>query len=179
MYLIPPMQDDPPPEFVDAVAVHERALRPEALRLVGGDPVGHEIYQELLTDLAGHWRRLRFWGRVTHTDAAGIYLRKRLVKRTAAWRDDQVYQVEVRVLRTATPALVTVGGHSASIAFHKAAVLDGTARAGLLTLADAAVAWCHAWRRSEHRRLARLAIGGFLLVAAMIQSMSWLASTGG
>jgi hypothetical protein len=177
MYLIPPMQDDPPPEFVDAVAAHEGELRHEALRLVGGDPVGHEIYQDLLVDLAGHWRRLRFWGRLTDSDAAGVYLRKRLVKRTAAWRDDQVYEVEVRVLRTESPPLVAVGGPAASLAFHKAAVLDSTTRAGLLTLADAAVAWCHASRRSEHRRIARLAVGGFLLVATMVQSMSWLATT--
>ncbi|WIM94755.1 hypothetical protein ACTOB_006805 [Actinoplanes oblitus] len=176
MYLIPPMDDDPPPEFVDVVAAHEAELRREALRLTGGDPVGQAIYQDALTDLAGHWRRLHWWGRLTGSDAPGIYLRKRLVKRTAAWCDDQVYEVEVRVLRPPAPAWVTVGGHAASIAFHKAAVLDGTARAGLLTLADASVAWCHAWRQSEHRRIARLLIGGLLLVGGIIQCMSWLAT---
>ncbi|BCJ41580.1 hypothetical protein GCM10010168_54210 [Actinoplanes ianthinogenes] len=178
MYLIPPMQDDPPPEFVDVVAAHEDELRHEAVRLVGGNPVGHEIYQDALTDLAGHWRRLHLWGRLTHTDTPGLYLRKRLAKRTSAWREDQVYEVDVRVLRTHQPALVTVRGHATSIAFHKAAVLDGTARAGLLTLADASVAWCHAWRQSEHRRIARLVIGGLLLVGGMVQGMSWLAATG-
>jgi hypothetical protein len=176
MYLIPPMDDDPPPEFVDVVAAHEREMRHEALRLTGGAPAGHEIYQEVLTDLAGHWRRLRLRSRVTHADEVGIYLRKRLHKRTSAWREDQVYQVEVRVLRTPERQLVQVGGPGASIAFRKAAVLDGTARAGRLTLADAAVAWCHASRRAEQRRIARVIIGGLLLVAAMIQSMSWLAT---
>jgi DNA-directed RNA polymerase specialized sigma24 family protein len=178
MYLIPPMDDDPPPEFVDAVAAHERELRHEALRLTGGDPIGYEIYQEALIDLAGHWRRLHLWGRLTQTDAPYLYLRKRLTKRTKAWRDDQVYEVEIRVLPTQKRRSVQVGGPAASIAFRKAAVLDGTARAGLLTLADAAVAWCHASRRSEHHRIARLVIGGFLLVGGMVQSMSWLATTG-
>jgi hypothetical protein len=172
------MDDDPPPEFVDAVAAHEGELRHEALRLTGGDPVGHEIYQEALIDLAGHWRRLHFWGHLTNSDAPGVYLRKRLAKRTKAWRDDQVYKVEVRVLRTPERQLVQVGGPAASIAFHKAAVIDSTTRAGLRTLADAAVAWCHAWRRSEHRRVLRLIIGGLALVGAMIQSMSWLATSG-
>ena len=35
---------------------------------------------------------------------------KRIVKRTSAWREDQVYEVEVRVLRPPAPALVPVGG---------------------------------------------------------------------
>ncbi len=178
MYLIPPMDDDPPAEFVEVVAAHEGVLRPEALRLTGGDPAGHEIYQESLIDLAGHWRRLRLWGRLTHADAPGLYLRKRLVKRTKAWRDDQVYEVEVRVLHPPERQLVRVGGPAASIAFHKAAVIDSTARAELLTLADAAVAWCHAWRRAQRNRVARLVIGGLLLVACMVQSMSWLATSG-
>ncbi|BCY13730.1 hypothetical protein [Actinoplanes sp. L3-i22] len=178
MYLIPPMDDDPPPDFVVAVAAHEGELRPEALRLTGGDPAGHEIYQEALVDLAGHWRRVRLLSRVTHTDEAGGYLRKRILRRTKAWRDDQLYPVEVRVLRTPERQLVQVGGPGASIALRKAAIIEGTARAGLLTLADATVAWCHAWRRAEHRRVARLIIGGLALVIAMIQSMTWLASGG-
>ncbi|GLW34807.1 hypothetical protein [Actinoplanes regularis] len=175
MYLIPPMADDPPPEFVGTVAAHEQELRHDALRLAGGDPVGHEIYQEALVDLAGHWRRLYWWGRLTHSDAPGLYLRKRLSRRTHAWREEQIYQVEVRVLRPPESAFVQVGGPAASLALRKAAVLDGTTRAGLRTLADATVAWVHAWRRSEHRRIARLVIGGLLLVATMVQSMAWLA----
>lgn len=178
MYLIPPMDDDPPPEFVSVVAAHERELRHEALRLTGGDPIGHEIYQESLIDLAGHWRRVRFWGHVTGSDEAGLYLRKRLVKRTKAWRDDQVYQVEVRVLHPPERQLVPVGGPAASIALHKAALIDSTARAGLLTLADAAVAWCHAWRRAQQRQVARVIISSLLVVATLIQSMSWLAASG-
>jgi hypothetical protein len=178
MYLIPPMAEDPPPEFVEVVAAHEGELRHEALRLVGDDPVGQEIYQDLLADLAGHWRRLCWRGRLAGSDAFGPYLRKRLLKRTAAWRDDQVYEVEVRVLRTRPPTPVPVGGPATSIAFHKAAVLDGTTRAGLLTLADATVAWVHAWRRAEHRRVARVVIGAFVLVGGMVQYMSWLAPSG-
>ncbi|AEV87418.1 hypothetical protein ACWT_6405 [Actinoplanes sp. SE50] len=178
MNVIPPMQDDPPPEFVQVIAAHEPVLRREALRLTGGDPVGYAIYEEALTDLAGHWRRLRFWSRVTGTDVPGDYLRQRILKRTRAWREDQVYEVEVRVLRTPAPFPVPVGGPAPSLALRKASLIDGTSRAGLLTLADAAVAWCHAWRRSEHRRILRLIIGGLLLIATMIQTMSWLAGPG-
>ncbi|GIF03516.1 hypothetical protein Asi03nite_10540 [Actinoplanes siamensis] len=148
------------------------------MRLTGGDPIGQEIYQEALIDLAAHWRRLRFWGSLTNSDATGRYLRGRLAKRTAAWRDDQIYEVEVRALRTPERQLVRVGCPAASIAFHKAALIEGTTRAGLLTLADAAVAWCHASRRSEQHRVARLIIGSILLISAMIQSMTWLAASG-
>ncbi|GIE67902.1 hypothetical protein [Actinoplanes palleronii] len=178
MYLIPPMEDDPPPEFVDVIAAHERELRYEAVRLVGGDPVGQEIYQDLLVDLAAHWRRLCWWGRLTHSDAPGLYLRRRLLKRTAAWRDDQIYEVEVRVLRTPEGSPVPVSGPAASIALRKAAVIEGTARAGLRTLADAGVAWMHAWRQSQNRRVARLIIGSVILITTMVQYMSWLAGPG-
>ncbi|GIF13221.1 hypothetical protein [Actinoplanes teichomyceticus] len=170
------MDDDPPAEFVEAVAAHERELRHEAVRLAGGDPTGLDIYQDVLADLAGHWRRLRWWARLSRADPTGRYLRRRLARRIRAWRAEQIHEVDVRVLRTPPGTPVAVGGPAASVAFHKAAVLEGTARTALPTLADAAVAWVHAWRRAEHRRIARLVIGSVLLVGGMVQGMSWFAA---
>ncbi|MEV6350552.1 hypothetical protein [Actinoplanes sp. NPDC051851] len=162
------MDDEPPPGFLDAVALHERFLRAESVRLTGTD----EVYLTLLDDLAAHWRRLSWWSRLTRTDAVGAYLHRRLAKRATAWREDRIHRVEVRVLRPPARAVRTHG----SLALDKATVLDTTTRAGLVTLADAGVAWVHAWRRAEHRRVAWLIAGGTLLVIAMIQSMSWLAT---
>ncbi|WP_328460127.1 hypothetical protein OHA21_28985 [Actinoplanes sp. NBC_00393] len=177
MHLIPPMDDEPPPEYVAFVAVRQRELRGEAARLVGGDPSADEIYLNLLTDVAGHWRRLRWWGRLTRSDAAGAYLRRRLLARTKQWREDQVYEVEVRVLRpqTAVVPLVTSGG---SIALRKAAVLPGTARASLDALADAEIAWVHAWRRSQWRLVGLRVLAGVLLIGGLLQYFSWLGSVG-
>ena len=38
MYVVPPMDEEPPPGFVAFVAVHLGTLRPEAARLTGGWP---------------------------------------------------------------------------------------------------------------------------------------------
>jgi hypothetical protein len=169
MHLIPPMDDEPPPDYIAFVTTHTTGLRAEAARLVGGAPVADEIYRAVLTDLAGHWRRLR-WFR-----GAESYMRERLTARAGQWREDQVYQVEVTVLRPPEPArpLVTAGG---SLALRKAALLPGTARADLDALADAEIAWVHAYLTWQWRRVVRWAIGGTLLVGAIVQYMSWLSN---
>ena len=178
MYLVPPMDDEPPPEFVSFVAGHLGGLRREADRLVGGDPAGAYLYMDVLVDVAGRWRRLRWWGRLAGRDAASEYLRRRLASRTKQWRDEQIYEVQVRVLRPAAPALVASGGRGpVSAALRKAAVLPGTVRSGALPAAEAGIAWVHAYRKQQWHRAGRLITTGVLLIGSMIQYMSWL-STG-
>ena len=46
----------------------------------------------------------------------------------------------------------------------------------VLVLADAEIAWVHAYLRSQWRRLLRYVIFGVLLVGGLIQYMSWLAA---
>lgn len=176
MHLIPPMDDEPPPGYVTFVTLRQRELRAEAARLVGGAPVADQIYLDVLTDVAGHWRRLRWWSRVTRSDATGAYLRRRLAARTKQWREDQIYDVEVRVLRP--PPMVPLVTPAGSLALRKAAVIDGTARAPLDALADAEIAWVHAWRRSQWRLVALRVASGVLLIGALLQYFSWLGSVG-
>ncbi|MEV6301674.1 hypothetical protein AB0M02_19850 [Actinoplanes sp. NPDC051861] len=178
MYLIPPMDDEPPEGFVNFVAVHARSLRAESARLTGGDAVSSAIFTDVLIDVAGHWRRLRWWGRLTGSDAAGAYLRKRLSARAAQWREDQVYEVEVRVLRPFDPYIGFVPPGGGSLALRKAAVIDGTVRASLDALADAEIAWVHAWRRNQWRLVLWRVTGAVLLIGGMLQYFSSL-STGG
>jgi hypothetical protein len=173
MYLVPPMDDDPPPEFVAFVAGHLTALRRETDRLVGGDPEGAHIYMEVLADVAGHWRRLIWWGRLAGGDRATEYMKHRLMKRTKQWRDEQIYEVDIRVLRQYTSVPM---GVTASMALRKASVLPGTVRSGRIPYADAGIAWVKAYRKQEWHRIGRLAVTGILLVGGMIQAMSWLSS---
>ncbi|MBB2942924.1 hypothetical protein FB565_002637 [Actinoplanes lutulentus] len=174
MYLIAPMDDEPPPEYVAFVTLRARDLRAEAVRLVGGDrEAGERVYLDVLTETAGHWRRLRWWGRLTRTSATENFIRKFLDKRTEQWREDQVYEIRVTPIHTEHHA-----PRNGSMALRKAAVIPGTARASLEALADAEIAWVHAWRRSQWRHVMRLAGGAVLLVGAMIQYFSSL-STGG
>ncbi len=148
VHLVPPMADDPPPGFVAFVYAHLPAVQQEAHRLTGGNP--DEVYPGALTDLALHWRRLRLAALVRST-APGDYLVRRLTKRAAAWRKDQVYEIEVSILKPQTwhrPPAET-------IAQRKAALLDPTERPEIRPLAEATIAWAHAQRTAFWRGIAR------------------------
>jgi hypothetical protein len=176
MYLVPPMDDDPPPDYVAFVTGHLASLRAETDRLVGGDFEAAHLYLDVLTDVAGHWRRLYWWGRLTGKDTATAYLEKRLTQRTRQWRDEQIYEVDIRVLRPQTLGFAPAGASRSSLALRKATVLPGTARSGAASIADAGIAWVKASRKSEWHRIGRLAVGSVLLVGGMIQYMSWLSA---
>ena len=87
-------------DFIDFVRVRLGDLQMEAARLTGGPGHADEVYPQALIDVAGHWRRLRLRHRLTRRDAAGDFLHQRLVKRAGQWREEQIYEVEVRLLRT-------------------------------------------------------------------------------
>lgn len=174
MYLIPPMDEEPPPEYVAFVADHLGPLRAETDRLVGGDPEGGYLYMDVLTDLAGHWRRLAWRAWLSHRDEATSYLHRRLAARAKQWRDDQIYEVDVRVVRNPSP--LPLPG-PVSVALRKATVLPGTARRDVLPVAEAGIAWVHAYRKQEWHRIGRLIAGSILLVGTMIQCMSWLTTS--
>jgi hypothetical protein len=174
MYLVPPMADEPPPAYVAFVSCHLDELRRETNRLVGGDFEAGHIYMDVLADVASHWRRLSWQRRLLgQPQAAYAYLRHRLEVRTKQWRDDQVYDIDVRVLQRPqyAPALYRRGG---SIALLKAAVLPDTHRSSTMVraAADAGIAWCQAYRRQQWHAIGRRIAFGILLIAAMIQAMS-------
>jgi hypothetical protein len=187
--LIPPMDDEPPPEFLAFVAARLHLLRSEASRLLGGDRAAPEITMQVLTDLAGRWRRLTWLGRLTHRDAAGEYLDRRLTARTKHWREDQVYPVEVTVLRdpVRSPVLQPVGAGARyqrpasppeeTLAQQLAFFLPSTVRRGSELVAEAEIAWVHAYRRYLWRRYLRIGGGMVLLIGAMVQFMSQFSAT--
>jgi hypothetical protein len=177
MYVVPPMDDEPPPEYLAFVAGHLDSLRRETNRLVGGDFEAAHLYLDVLTDVAGHWRRLSWWGRLTRKDAATPYLERRLTQRTKQWREDQIYDVDIRVLRTPALFPAMAGTDRSSLALRKATVLPSTARSSAAFRADAGIAWVKAYRKQEWHRLGRLAVLAVLLVGGMIQYMSWLSSS--
>ena len=166
MYLVPPMDDEPPEDFVTFVAVHLTDLQHEAARLTGGPDHADEIYPEVLADVAGHWRRLRLRRRWTGRDAAAAYLAQRLHTRAKQWRDDQVYDIEVHILKPPVQQF-----RSSSIALRKAAVLDGTVRTYQRPVAEAAIAWNHAWRRARWHGIARAAAAFFVIFFGLLQAL--------
>jgi len=166
VYLVPPMDDEPPGDFIDFVRVRLGDLQMEAARLTGGRGHADEVYPQALIDVAGHWRRLRLRHRLTRRDAAGDFLHQRLVKRAGQWREEQIYEVEVRLLRT--PVYHYLGE---SIALRKAALLESTERRYARPVAEASIAWTHACRRAYWNRVARVAGTFLLLVVALAQAL--------
>ena len=166
MYLIPPMDDEPPDDFVTFVAVHLTDLQREAARLTGGPQHADEVYPDALADVAGHWRRLRLKRRLTREDASGTYLAQRLAARAKQWRDDQVYEVEVQLLRPPVQAV-----RASSIALRKASLLPGTVRAQARPFAEASIAWSHAWQRARWRRVVRAAAVVLVIFIGLIQAL--------
>ena len=79
----------------------------------------------------------------------------------------------MRVLRPPDP-VVPVFTPAGSLALRKAKIIGGTARADLDALADAEIAWVHAYLRSQWRRLLRYVIGAVLLLAVIVQYVTWL-----
>jgi len=214
-YLIPPMDDEPPPGYITFVSDRLAALRSETARLMGGDRYATEVYMEVLTDLAGHWRRLCWRSRLSHRDAPAEFLDRRLATRTKQWREDQIYPVEVSVLRPPRVRPTTPPGddtHSwtatgpqaqtqpesawldyyrpgsasatdasppptarapvATIAQQLAPLLPTTTRAEVGVVAEAEIAWVHAYRRYVWRRYCRIAGGIVLLIGYLVQFMS-------
>ncbi len=150
VYLIRPMADDPPPAFVAYVCANCASLRQEAARLAGGN--ADEIYSETLADLALHWRRLLLATRFKHT-AAADYMARRLRKRAARWRAEQVYEIKVEILR---PQYRPYPDHLfATIAQRKAALLAPTESAQIRPVAEATIAWSHAQRTAFWRGVIR------------------------
>ncbi|MEV6846921.1 hypothetical protein [Actinoplanes sp. NPDC051411] len=173
MYLIAPMEEEPPAAYISFVTTHLGELRRETSRLVGGDAEGAHLYMDVLADLAGHWRRLGLRARLGRSDARELYLHRRMTTRARHWRDDQIYEVDTRVL----PAPVfTPAGPAASLALRKAAVLPGTARGGLVALADAEIAWVQAYRRQYWHRVGRTAAAIVIVLGTFIQIMSWIST---
>jgi hypothetical protein len=186
-HLIPPMDDEPPAEFIAFVAGRLASLRSETARLVGGERFAPEVYTEVLTDLAGHWRRLCWRSRLGHPDAHAEYLDRRLAARTRQWREDQIYPVEVTVLRqdpdpapapipapagAAAPVQRRTAPRVETVARRMAPLLPTTARTDAQVVAEAGIAWVHAYRRYVWRRYARLCGGIVVLIGYLVQVMS-------
>jgi hypothetical protein len=185
-HLVPPMDDEPPPEFIAFVADRLAGLRAEAARLSGGDRQSDALAIDVLTDLAVHWRRLRWEGWLRGHDVTGPYLAHRLEVRTKQWREEQIYPVEVTVGPSAEaldwyrpPAAAAAEAEEApsravavTVAQRLADLLPTTVRDEAGVVAEAEIAWVHAYRRYVWWRYTRVGIGVVLLFGYLIHFMS-------
>ncbi|MDG4824398.1 hypothetical protein O7635_21310 [Asanoa sp. WMMD1127] len=106
--LLPKMAPEAPDGYVSFVDRHLAALRSESAQLAGDAWRAEEIYPEVLSDVAARWQWLELLAtRFGRPRAADDYLRQVLTSRAKRWRAEQIYEVEMVVLRAdpAAPAI--------------------------------------------------------------------------
>jgi hypothetical protein len=164
-----------PAEYVAFVERHLPRLRRDSALVVGEGREPDELYPDVLTDVAARWglfELLRRWLR--RPEPAEAYLRRSFARRARRWQDEQITPVEVEVWRVEQlPSPVPVEGwrpeqlppvHArtgralamtplwSSMALRLAPVLLASARLEVRPLAEAAVAWWHAYEARRRRR---------------------------
>jgi hypothetical protein len=169
---------EPPAGYVDFVARHLDPLRRDAARVVGADGDADRLYPEVLTDVAGRWAWLRLRGRLHLPDGAEDYLRSAFARRSAqflrpAGDGGEPRPVEFEVWAGDTPA--SPPPRRSSAATRLAPHLPPTRRVEVGALAEAAIAWCHAYEVQRRRRVTALIVAVALFV---LWAIHYVESTG-
>jgi hypothetical protein len=188
--LLPRMALEAPHEYVEFVERHLPRLRRDAALVVGEGRQADELYPDVLTDVAAHWARFELLSRwFRRRSLADEYLRRAFARRAKQWQNEQITPIEVEVWqveRLPSPVPV-VGWHPeqlaplhartgrplatpplwSSMALRLAPVLLASNRMEIRPLAEAAVAWWHAYE-AQRRRKYIAAAGAFILVFGLL-----------
>ena len=174
MRLLPAVGLEPPPDYIEFVATHLAPLRTESAAVVGDARYADELYPEVLTDVAIRWRWLRGpYRRLGPPNAAEQYLRRAFARRSQRWYaaraapDGPAVEFEVwsgeRASWTPRPAVARRESRAIRLASF---VLPPSTEAG--PLAEAAIAWWHAYEAHRRRRLV-----AFLMVLLVAFVLMW------
>jgi hypothetical protein len=173
MHLMPSLLLDPPPRYVAFVAVHLEPLRRESFEALGDDTDARRLYPEVLTDVARRWSWLELARAVLRRpEAAEGYLRRSLHRRTqqarARWEpeeDGSAPQIEFVVWRSKAPRPAFSSG-ATRLAPH----LHPAPRTEFGVVAEAAVAWWHAYEAHRRNRYIALAVVVLVLLGLLFQA---------
>jgi hypothetical protein len=169
---------DPPEAYVDFVARHVAGLRRSVLDAIDDRHRAELLYPEVLTDVALAWRRLESARQRGRSDAAGDYLDRCLQRRLYGPAGDwPVYEdpdrpaVEVSFVvwdadRSALPHLPPPDRVNAAVrlAGQVLPLVDPEPA----PLAEAAIAWWHAYeQRRRWRAIAVAVLAGFVVLLAL------------
>jgi hypothetical protein len=172
---------DPPPGYVAFVAGHVSQLRRDVRQVMEDPELADRMYPEVLTDVALAWRRLEYARQRGHPEAAEAYMAQCVRRRLFDRPDDERYDADGRVepafevrfvvwdaADSALPHLPPPEHQNAALrlAQHILPLVDPEPA----PLAEAAIAWWHAYEVRRRRRritaaLAALAIVLFPLAA--------------
>jgi hypothetical protein len=174
MRLLPVLALEPPPGYVAFVATHLEPLREQAVSVVGGEDA-ERLYPEVLTDVAARWRWLNRWRpRPGRPGAVEQAVGRALARRTRRLRAElsepdpwSPFDVEVwtagELWKTRAPRPVRSSGAT------RLADFVGPAQTDTAVVAEAAIAWWHAYEVHRRRRLIGVLVTVFLLVAVFAQ----------
>jgi hypothetical protein len=200
------MPDEAPAGYVAFVARHLEPLRRDAARVVGDEEDADRLYPDVLADVAARWGWLELLRtRLGRVGAADTYLHQAFVRRSERWqadrfdvtadgdngRDDVRPPVDILVLRpgqrlpylAVTPqapeepdSMSQPVGSNAAV--RLAPFLRPAAPPRVGPLAEAAIAWWHAYEAYRRRLVIAAVVVLFLLVAVALR-FQHLPDTGG
>jgi hypothetical protein len=180
----------PPRDFVAFVADHLGRLRQEARLLADDEYEAHELYSQALIDIAIRWHWFALLRRLTRHDTADAYLHETLIRRSVRLRAEQAelarqaefVEVEFDVWFSDDPeATYPPPGRrrppAAPLPVPQAAPTRSGGTPRMLPMsslrvevgpvAEAAVAWWHAYVAHRYARLGAIA-GAIVLVMVTV-----------
>jgi hypothetical protein len=165
---------EPPKSYVAFVATHLEPLRREAAAALGEEDA-EGLYSDVLTDVASRWGWLRLGRLLGRPDAAEGYLRRALDRRCRRWRaaeeqEPEQPQIEMVVLRPGWDRPAGPRRRKSSGASRLAPYLNPGPRNDFSVLAEAAVAWWHAYEIRRRRWYIALAVALFVLFVLFFQA---------
>jgi hypothetical protein len=176
MRLVPALALEPPHTYVAFVATHLEPLRAQAASVVGGEADADQLYPEVLTDVAVRWRWLLWRSWLGRPEAPDSYLRRAFLRRSRRWHEDQAepdeyggspVDIEVwtadRWTTYRPPRPVRSSGATRLAAFVRPAPTDTGA------IAEAAIAWWHAYEARRRRRFIAYGVLVCLFMALMVR----------
>jgi hypothetical protein len=164
---------EPPDGYVAFVAQHLTWLRDETARAVGDEHDGDLLYPEVLSDVARWWRWLELRRDVLRQrGAADEYLHRALLRRVRRWDAERIWATpddmwagEIHVWRREeerpywSSAAVRLAPH----------LRPTTTRTEVGPVAEAAIAWWHAYEAGRRHRLIALLVVTLVLVALLMR----------
>jgi hypothetical protein len=166
---------EPPPEYVAFVRRHLDSLRLDAARVVSDDHNPDELYPAVLTDVAVRWGWLELLRtRLGRPAASEAYLDRAFARRSQRWHSAQTHTdqsniqdhwpVEIQVWADEVPTPPAPVCVRSSVALRIAPHVGRSAHFQAGPVAEAAIAWWHAYETRRRRRVI-VALGAlFVLV---------------
>jgi hypothetical protein len=198
-HLLPQMDLEPPTGYVVFVEHHLEPLREAAAGVVGTERDPDELYPAVLSAVAARWGWLELLRtRLGRAGAADSYLGQAFARQAQRWQSaqrgpDDAEPIEMRVLRPGEPlppleplvAPSTAPGSPdrpapppvSSAAVRLAPFTRPEPRPRVAPLAEAAVAWWHAYEARRNRRMV-VALTGVAVLFLLILRASQAGDAG-